>query len=151
MMIKIMDLDILKSPHQYIIIQQVNCQGVMGKGVAKQIANRYPFVKKQYTEFCNGKSPEDLLGNCLLCTSNGYIRKVVCNFSQLNYGYTDVYTDYDAVRKCFKTIADYFNPEVDTFAIPYKYGCGYGNGDWSKVSSIIAEELKDYEFIFYRV
>lgn len=146
-----MDMDILKSPQHHIIIQQVNCQGVMGKGLAKQIAETYPFVKKQYVDFCQGKLPEDLFGNCLLCSSSGSLRKVVCNFSRLGYGYGKVHTEYEAVRECFKTIAEYFNPEVDKFAIPYKYGCGLGNGDWAKVSKIIEQELKGFEFVFYKI
>lgn len=29
-----------------IIVQQVNCRGVMGSGLAKQIMNKYPSVSK---------------------------------------------------------------------------------------------------------
>ena len=35
--------DILRSDTD-IIVQQVNCQGVMGAGLAKQIASQYPEV-----------------------------------------------------------------------------------------------------------
>jgi O-acetyl-ADP-ribose deacetylase (regulator of RNase III) len=31
-----------------IICQQVNCMGVMGAGLAKKIAQKYPIVKKEY-------------------------------------------------------------------------------------------------------
>lgn len=149
-MIKVVDMDILKSPQHHIIIQQVNCKGVMGKGLADQIATKHPFVKKQYLNFCNGKRPDELLGNCLLCSSNGSLRRVICNFSQLDYGYGQTFTDYDAVRECFKTIAEYCNPKVDILAIPYRYGCGLGGGNWSKIGTIIERELDGFDFIFYR-
>ena len=38
-----------------IICHQVNCQGAMGAGVAKQIADKWPNVKKEYVKFCNSK------------------------------------------------------------------------------------------------
>ena len=35
-----------------IIVQQVNCRGVMGAGLAKQIATRYPDVLAMYKKYC---------------------------------------------------------------------------------------------------
>ena len=39
-----------------IIRQQVNCMGVMGSGLAKQIRNKYPRVYQKYKDFLNDKS-----------------------------------------------------------------------------------------------
>ena len=36
-----------------VIIHQVNCQGVMGSGVAKQVKDRYPVVYEMYKAKCN--------------------------------------------------------------------------------------------------
>lgn len=38
-----------------IICHQVNCQGVMGSGVAKEVRERYPKVYEQYHEFMRAK------------------------------------------------------------------------------------------------
>lgn len=35
-----------------IICHQVNCQGVMGSGVAKEVRERFPNVYEQYHELC---------------------------------------------------------------------------------------------------
>ncbi|WP_370956757.1 hypothetical protein AB3239_10910 [Bacillus subtilis] len=46
-MIKIVKGNILDASED-IIVQQVNCKGVMGAGLAKAILNKYPNVKKEY-------------------------------------------------------------------------------------------------------
>ena len=39
------------------ICHQVNCKGVMGAGLAKQIADKYPLVKERYLEMCKNYTP----------------------------------------------------------------------------------------------
>ena len=41
-----------------IICHQVNCQGVMGSGLAKQIRERYPIVYEEYKKWCDESKPE---------------------------------------------------------------------------------------------
>ena len=36
-----------------IICHQVNCQGVMGSGIAKQVREKYPWVYAYYKDLCN--------------------------------------------------------------------------------------------------
>lgn len=35
-----------------IIVHQVNVQGIMGGGVARQLANQYKELEKEYSKFC---------------------------------------------------------------------------------------------------
>ena len=49
-MIKIFDGDILNAS-EYILAHQVNCMGIMGSGIAKQIKDKYPEVFEQYRKF----------------------------------------------------------------------------------------------------
>ena len=44
-----------------IIVHQVNCYGVMGSGIAKQVKERYPDVYDIYKSLCNNVVPEVLL------------------------------------------------------------------------------------------
>jgi O-acetyl-ADP-ribose deacetylase (regulator of RNase III) len=60
-MVNIVDGDILNAKEN-IICHQVNCQGVMGSGLAKQIKNKYPNVYAKYKKFC-----EENKGSCLGC------------------------------------------------------------------------------------
>ena len=91
-----------------VIIHQVNCQGVMGSGVAKQVKDRYPVVYEMYKAKCNEyKTFADmdinpLLGFAQICYKENYPvtdvkdKQVIVNlFSQNHYGHSGVYTDYD--------------------------------------------------------
>ena len=49
-MINIVKGNILNATED-IICQQVNCKGVMGAGLAKQIKEKYPEVFESYSEF----------------------------------------------------------------------------------------------------
>ena len=44
-----------------IIVQQVNCQGVMGGGLAKQILMKYPEVPKEYKKYWTKKKKKKVL------------------------------------------------------------------------------------------
>lgn len=46
-MLKHIKGDIFESGAQ-VILHQVNCQGVMGSGVAKQVREKYPIVFEYY-------------------------------------------------------------------------------------------------------
>ncbi len=116
-----------------IICHQVNLQGVMGGGLALSIANKYPFVEKQYRKY----EPKVLCEVCFVNTDDF----VVANcFSQR----MDFSTDYDALKGCLRTVKDYMSATgLKTIAIPYKYGCGIANGDWSIVLNIFNSMFDD--------
>ena len=50
-----------------VIAHGVNCQGVMGSGVAKALYEKWPEVKKSYLKYCNkchSKTYTKRCGNC---------------------------------------------------------------------------------------
>ncbi|WP_406590240.1 hypothetical protein [Bacillus atrophaeus] len=49
-MIKIVKGNIIDATED-IIVQQVNCKGVMGAGLAKSILKKYPNLKSEYQSF----------------------------------------------------------------------------------------------------
>lgn len=130
-----------------VIIHQVNCRGVMGSGIAKQIRDKYPMVYSSYKNICKDYKPEVLLGHAQYVVVND--DKTICNvFGQLNYGYKDkVYTNYKALEKAFKYIAKHSKDK--TIAIPYNIGCCRGGGDWSIVYKLIQEIFKDCDVTLY--
>ena len=124
-----------------IICHQVNCQGVMGAGLAKQIRNKHPKVYDHYIWHCKTFKP-NLLGNIILDSINE--KQVIASlFAQDRYGRDKRYTDYDAFEKCLKTIAC-FAKENEVIALPYKIGCGLGGGDWDIILSLIEKELSSF-------
>lgn len=164
-MIKHIEGNILDSPEDQIIIQQVNCANAMGKGVAKAIYEKYPFVKEQYHQCCNGtflskhgpkKKPEELLGDVFMARAEGYQRRVLNIFGQLSfwkYGSKKTcLTDYKAFQKALDEIATYFAGCHVTFAVPYGIGCGLAGGDWAVVSNMIDSTLgQAFDVIYYKI
>lgn len=141
-----------------IICQQVNCMGVMGSGLAKQIRNKYPRVYQKYKDFLNDKSlkiipigknirglkvveetSEDFIGKVLMVDikDNLYIANL---FAQHKYGRDKQYTEYDKFEESLEnlkfSITD-TNLENLPIYFPYKIGCGLGGGDWNIISSLI--------------
>ena len=137
-----------------IICHQVNCQGVMGSGLAKQVREKYPKVYEEYLKWCREKSPKELLGKTQLVTlrhpwednPNNEPMGIINIFGQLNYGYSgNCYTDYDALKHSFKIIHDFVHLDntQPVLAFPYKLGCVRGGGQWEIVYQMIEETFKD--------
>lgn len=123
--------DLLTYPADYIA-QQVNCRGVMGAGLAKQIRTAYPELYAHYSELCTKYTPAQLLGRT-------FIHKRVLNiFGQLNYGTnrTVVYTDYTALQRAFTAIHQRL-PIDKSIAFPHGFGCGLAHGNWDTVLDLI--------------
>lgn len=132
------------------ILHQVNCQGVMGSGIAKQVKEKYPSVYSNYRWRCclNDGSTSKLLGNIQSCAV-GLDKYIVNLFAQDKYGRDGrCYTDYNALRACFRQVNEEFTGK--TVAIPYMMSCGRGGGDWNIVSKIIEDEMKDCDVTIYR-
>ena len=128
--------DIFKSGVN-IILHQVNCQGVMGSGIAKQVKEKYPLVFEAYKALCDIKEDKaELLGTAQIVRV-GENMHVVNLFAQERYGYRGCFTDYNALRECLEDVNDHFDNEV--IAIPYLMGCCRGSGDWNIVYKMIEE------------
>lgn len=132
-----------------VILHQVNCQGVMGSGIAKQVRERYPMVFAQYKEFCNKHSDDTsfLLGlaQCIKVGENNYIVNL---FAQNNFGYDGkCYTNYRALQRCLESVRDYAIFHGKTIAIPYLMACHRGGGNWNTVYKMIEDVFKEYDVL----
>ena len=135
------------------ICHQVNCQGVMGSGIAKQIRERWPEVYDAYREkheryMRAGLSELDMLGELGVV----YIAErdcfVINMYTQRKYGYDGKrYTSYDTFADCLNQISG-FVPDGYTIGFPKNIGCGLGGGNWKVISALIEEILGD-EFDVY--
>ena len=123
-----------------IIAHQVNCMGVMGSGVAKQIRERFPKAYELYKTYCAAHHPDRhlMLGSTQVCPIYDQDEKrelyIVHLFGQFDYGSSNkVYTDYGALRSALVRLMDFAQREKLSIAIPYKMGCDRGGGDWDNV------------------
>lgn len=128
------------------IAHGVNCQGVMGSGVAKALYLKWPAVRDQYLQYHRAnlalciEGTEDFLGTVqIVPVDDG---KTVLNmFTQDHYGYDGkLYLSYDAVRACFQAIVD--QGLIKEIAIP-RIGSKLAGGDWDKIKGIINDVTKD--------
>jgi O-acetyl-ADP-ribose deacetylase (regulator of RNase III) len=112
----------------------------MGGGIARQIADRFPSVDKEYRHY-----DKAVLGEVCFAKADKY---VVANcFSQ-----DDFETDYVALAKCFAKVNAYMDKHgLTTVAIPYHYGCGIADGDWHTVMFIISQCLIEKTLKIYKL
>lgn len=125
------------------IAHGVNCQGVMGSGVANAIRTKYPKVYETYNRTCeihNSRSHSSaLLGSMLICDTNGLYPgraplQIVNMFTQDFYGTDKRHVNYEAVAQCFENLTKY----TSLVHIP-KIGAGLGGGNWNVIETIIKE------------
>lgn len=130
-----------------IIAHQVNVYGIMGAGVAYQIANKYPKVNELYKQQCElQEDKKRLIGTLYVCEEHN--KKIANLFSQNTIA--DRYgnlTNYEALDKCFSRL----NLMGLSVAIPYKIGCGIAGGDWDKVMDIIIDNCVDIDVTIYKL
>lgn len=146
-MIKLIQGDVLKIPNIYIC-HQVNCRGVMGAGLAKQIKEKWPWIYDIYKRTCDSNIPKNLLGTSEFIRGNDMVY-IVNMYAQIDYGRDKCYTDYKAFKYCLMEIAKNVDKEKDIIRFPYKIGCGLAGGDWNIIQKLIYEILEGYNVEFY--
>ena len=132
------------------ICHQVNCQGVMGAGLAAQIRTHWPNVYEEYKTLCeefiwNKTSP---LGMILISETKDTATKIVSMFGQDGYGRKGRYTSYDAFWSCLGALRNALKPG-ETVAFPKGIGCGLGGANWEVIRTMIEEVLKDFNVYIY--
>jgi len=117
-----------------VIVHQVNCQGVMGCGIALQIRRKWPITYERY------RAHKFSLGQIQLVQVAPGLW--VCNLAgQDRYGRDRRYTDYEALRIAFVKLNTWASKQDLPIAIPFRMGCSNAGGDWNVVSQIITECL----------
>lgn len=149
-MIKIIEGDILRSKKD-IIVQQVNCKGLMGAGLAKSIMQRYDNVRKEYQQFHKKQrklfaKDEDLLG--MVNYVDVYDGKIIANvFGQLDIRKDredeTVYTVEEALLRGIEDVRDLAERQGFSIAIPTYIGCGLAGGDWEVIKPLIDTLFED--------
>lgn len=157
MSIQYFEGDLLESGCDYIC-HQVNCQGVMGSGIAKSIREKWPVVFEKYKIFLDNPFRQAGTG-CYQVYPLGQIQYVDVNdkqtvinmFSQQNYGYDNQrYTSYDAFVDALCEIRKGV-PKGSRIGFPYGIGCVRGGASWNIIHDMIAEELgNDYQVEIWR-
>lgn len=131
-----------------ILIHQVNVDGLMGAGIAKQFAEQYQGLENYYSEYCKRRNYDykKLRGEvCFYLTED---KKVIANIFSQDKNFN---TDYEALKMCLEKVRKNADINNLTMALPFKIGCGIANGAWEIVSEIINKAFKDDSINIYKL
>lgn len=149
-MFLVINKNIADAPKNHIICHQVNCQGVMGSGVASSIRQKFPEVYTAYQKFCVDNKNALLSKVQRVVTDDGHV--VYNMFGQMFYGREagTHYTDYTALQFCLGSIKNR-EPVTSTLAFPLFVGCGLGGGSWNVVYQMIETMFVKHRVVFYHI
>lgn len=144
-MIKEFKGDLLKGSCN-IICHQVNLQGIMGGGLARQIATLYPQVEEEYRRYLKNYGKDNVLYN-IVNVYEKFEDKKICMFRIVNCFSQDenFNTNYEQLKHILKELKKQLKNEYKPYfinncvlkiGIPKNYGCGIANGDWNIVKKI---------------
>lgn len=127
--------DILESDAE-ALVNTVNCEGFMGKGIAYQFKLRYPKNFKDYHRAC--KTGELTIGKLHYSYENG---KIIVDFPTKNKWRYPSQMEY--IEKGLHALVPLINDlEIQSIAIP-PLGSGNGGLIWSEVKPLIESQLAD--------
>ena len=139
-MIKYIKGDITKQKTG-LILHSVNCQGVMGSGVALAIRKKWPVV---YDEYMKAPQGHKALGRIQLVYITDTLH--VCNLWGQEFFGNDgkVYADINAIRNGLEQAFDFCTHEKFVLKMP-RIGALRGGLDWdTEVVPVIEEIMEKY-------
>lgn len=134
-------IDLYERGHFDVIVHGCNCQNLMGMGIARALAEKYPELMIADREFPIPVQNYQRLGNYSKITHmNTQTNRLCCilnAYTQYNPGKDLCYL---ALEMVLKKINNTYKPE--RIGIPL-IGCGLGGGNWNIVKKIIKKHLKN--------
>ena len=129
------------------IVNPVNCVGVMGGGLAKAFADRYPAYLKRYKKLCEyglieiGRPFFHMIG--YQPPKHRFSESFIVSFATKLHWKDPSKLGYivDAMQKFCDSLNGF---EVESVAIP-ALGCGLGGLKWEKVRPVIENGLTGYK------
>ncbi len=122
------------------VTNQVNCAGVMGMGLAKQFADKYPSMLKDYRDACrqNALYPGQIHIYELHRTSPPFY---IFNFPTKDDW--NLLSELEYIEEGLNTMIKVLSAlDIKSISIP-KLGCGLGGLNWNDVNLLIKKYLSD--------
>lgn len=139
-MITVVEGDIFKSDR--VLVNPVNCEGISGAGVAKDMKRRFPLMQKTYVKMCKNKElkighPRIVRGkrDIILFPTKDHWK----NPSKLEY-----------IEAGLKSLAVSLKEwKIKSLAMP-ALGCGCGRLEFGKVVELVKKYLFEFDIQIYR-
>jgi len=149
-----------------VIVHQVNCMGVMGSGIAKQVRDRFPSVFLAYHHAVKTLD-HNCLGGCLVVEAKENPGLRIGNLFGQYYcrgfkeddlylvdefwkqpelskqGEATRFTNYEAFWRGLVRLKEELREDEIKIAFPYKIGSDRGGADWEVIQSMIKSVFKD--------
>ena len=126
------------------LVNPVNCQGVMGKGLALEFKKRFPDNYRIYKELCYNEDNWQIMepGDVLVtAVNNNTGPKYIFNFATKDHWSKPSKIEY--IEKGLKILVKKIRKfDIKYIAIP-KLGCGLGGLEWEEVKKIMKKILYD--------
>ena len=120
------------------LVNTVNCEGYMGKGIAYQFKLRFPQNNDSYKEAC--RRGEFGIGKILVNKEDG---RLIINFPTKDKWRKK--SKYEYIEEGMKELVRILpNLQISSIAIP-PLGCGNGGLEWGNVKMIIEKHLIELE------
>lgn len=128
-----------------IIVHQVNCQGKIGKGLAKDIANKYPKVKEEYLKKFQNEGWQLGEVQFVQVKDNLWVANVA---GQQYWGENRRQTNTEALGTALKQVRTFAEDNHLAIHVPYRLGSGLAGGatteekahTWKQVEKVILAE-----------
>lgn len=136
-MIKVLIGDIFKSEKK-VLVNTVNCIGIMGKGIAKSFKSKYPEMFADYKERCINKLVKP--GKPYIFEHKDFFgSQRILNFPTKNH-WRSPSKIIDIINGLDYFITNYPRWGITSIAFP-PLGCGSGGLDWNDVGKIMYNKL----------
>ncbi len=137
-MIELKKGDILKADVQ-VLVNTVNCVGIMGRGIALQFRKAFPDNYKNYEYICKKKELKP--GQMLVFEQHGlYNPKYIINFPTKNHWKSK--SKIEDIESGLKALVhEVVERKITSIAIP-PLGCGLGGLDWKQVKPLIMKAFE---------
>lgn len=130
---RIVEQDILMV-EEGVICHQVNCLGVMGAGLAKEVRKKWPKVFQEYRRTFLARG---LYLGLAQMVEVGPRLWVVNVCGQYGFGHERRFTNYVALESGLRSALLFSRMERLQMFVPYGIGCGLAGGDWARVRQIL--------------
>lgn len=140
-MIKYIQGDLFHSP-AHVLVNTVNTDGVMGKGIALGFKNKYPDMFKKYQKFCANNMLD--IGTLWIYNAGP---KWVLNFPTKKHWRNK--SEYEYIEKGLKKFVETYQEKgITSIAFP-KLGCGNGGLDWGIVKGLMEKYMRNLPIDIY--
>ena len=129
--------DIFKTECE-VIVNAVNCVGVMGKGIALQVKTKYPEVFKRYKNICDKKMLKPGLLQIVKTKD-----KTILNFPTKIHWKNNSQIEW-IEEGLIKFVESYKERGIGSIAFP-PLGCGNGNLNWEEVKLLMLKYLNNLD------